>query len=491
MYKDSRKMFLIFLYFFCFSVGASLSYTFFALITEFPSMILIFLSFCYLLFSFIVVFIHLTKFNYFLKFFLSFIIFEFLLIDIVLLYIFFSKINFSEVNILLIIIPNSIFYIFMFSISEIIYIRFRKLDLVIENESMFENRSKYIQWVNDEYGERTDKIEPKWFLAIGLNVFLALLFFSFLAVAKNEKNSLYISIFLLIFFFSFIGIYLILFQYSTIMKWNFLGFKIKDEVLKNWNKLIKSFMFILGLAVFIPSNYVIFKIEFLKDFLKSLFPVFFEISEKPVERETEEIITYSEGVSSNFESIYSIVKKIIFYVLIVYLLLAFVGGILKLIYKKKIPFWAKFFIFFYENLIGILIKIKEFVLLLISSLMEAFFSKKEEREKEKLSRHFYNLFGNYKKLPTEKQREIETMVKEFVRLIQVASRFVLPYVFYYGPKEYMDKVSEKVKNAEGEIRDVVSIFNESRYSLHLLSEEKKILFRRQIDIIIDKITRLF
>ncbi|MCX7821023.1 MAG: hypothetical protein N2258_05030 [Brevinematales bacterium] len=355
---------------------------------------------------------------------------------------------------------------------------------------MFENRNKYIQWVNEEYGERMDKMEPKWFLSIGLNLLAFFLFLSFLSIAKNDFNKILNSIFILIQFFSFLGIYLILYQYSTVMKWKFLGFKIKEDTIKNWNKLLKVLISIILISIFIPSNYVIFKIDFLTKFLRSLFPVVFEINETSQQAQNEQNVV-SEDISNNFEKVYNNIKQFLLLLFVIYLFLAFIGFIIKLIFKhKKPPFWARFFIFFYDQLISLILKIKDFILLLVD-LFSNIFAKKEKIKKEEIAKHFYTMFGEYKKLPSEKQKEIETIVKEFIRLIQVASRFVLPYTFYYGPKEYMDKIKEKVTSASEEIKLVVEIFNESRYSLHLLSEEKKSNYKRQIDIIIDKITRLF
>ena len=134
---------------------------------------------------------------------------------------------------------------------------------------------------------------------------------------------------------------------------------------------------------------------------------------------------------------------------------------------------------------------KEVIYFIFISIIEAFTKRKEKIKEERIAKHFYSFFGEYKKLPSEKQKEIETIIKEFVRLVQVTSRFVLPYTFYYGPKEYMEMVSKKVESARDEISQVVDVFNESRYSLHLLSEEKKKNFRKLIDLIVDKITKIF
>ncbi|MEJ5284019.1 MAG: hypothetical protein ACP5Q5_01700 [Brevinematia bacterium] len=491
MFKESRKFFFIFLYFLTSSFNSLLAYIFASFITQSPQGLLIFIPFLYFFTSTIIIFILKTKLNYFLKSLLSFLCFLFFLLDLIFIYAILKKINISGLNLILMIVPNTVFFITTFSIISTIYYRFKKLDNVIENEAMFENRSKYIQWVNEEYGERMDKMEPKWFLSIGLNILSFLLILSFLSIAKNNFNKIFISFFILTFFFSFIGMYLILNQYSTIMKWKFLGFKIKEEIIKNWNNLLKILMLFIFISIFIPSNYVIFKIDFLTELLKSLFPVAFQINENYETPQGEENII-SQNIAENFENFYNNTKKILLIIIALYLIFALIGLILKLIFKnKKPPFFARFFIFFYDSLVSFISKIKDFALLIIELISNLFKKKEKEEKKEDIAKHFYSMFGNYKKLPTEKQKEIETIVKEFIRLIQVASRFVLPYTFYYGPKEYMDKVSEKVTSASEEIKTVVEIFNESRYSLHLLSEEKKSNFKRQIDIIIDKITRLF
>ncbi len=487
MFKESRKILFIFLYFFISSFSALISYIFASFIYIKPQGLLILIPFFYFLYSIIIILILKTKLNYFLKSLLAFFSFLFFFFDLIFIYAILKKLHFSTLNFILIIVPHTVFFIIAFSILSTIYYRFKKLDSVIENETMFENRSKYIQWVNEEYGEKMDKIEPKWFLSIGFNTLSFLFILAFLSIARNSFNKIFISSFIIINFFSFIGIYLILYQYATVMKWKFLGFKIKEDTIKNWNKLIKVLISIIIFSIFIPSNYVIFKIDFLTSLLKNLFPLAFEINENYQTEPNEENIV-SQNIADNFEVAYNNIKKVL---LILYLIFAFIGLILKFIFRKKRPpLIARFFIFFYENLVFFLLKIKDFILLIID-LISNLFTKKEIEKKEDIAKHFYSMFGNYKKLPTEKQKEIETIVKEFIRLIQVASRFVLPFTFYYGPKEYMEKVSDKIRVASEEIKTVVEIFNESRYSLHLLPEEKKSNFKRQIDIIIDKITKLF
>ncbi|MGC8764339.1 MAG: hypothetical protein ACP5QT_00415 [Brevinematia bacterium] len=493
----SKRYFCFFIYIFSVSFGAMLSYIFFSFLMPLPVEVYLLIPFSYLVVGFIIYLFLSFKIFDFLRVLLATLSFVIFLGAEIFIYNKIRKISIGRLDYIYTFSSGVVFFLVDFLLSTFIYDRFKKIDMVIENEAMFESRSKYIQWVNDEYGERMDRLEPGWFVRLASNLLVVFLLAAFLSVAKNNFNRAFLSIALLLFVFSSVGIYLILYQYSSVMKWRFLGFRVKKDVISNWNRLIGVFLIILFvIPLLIPWNFTVFRLNFLTDFLKSLFPVIFRVSEETA-RESEFSLNQGNitdnNVAETMEKIVKTARDLIILLILTYSFSVVVGLLLKLIYrnKKKIPLIARFFIFCFDSLVSLLLKIRDFMRLIFELAIDFFSKRKEKKPDEKLVRHFYTFFGEYKKLPSEKQKEIESIIKEFIRLIQVSSRFVLPYTFYFGPKEYMDKVSEKVEVAREEIDEVTNIFNESRYSLHLLSDEKKQKFRKLIDLIIEKITRMF
>jgi hypothetical protein len=492
MFAASRKFFLFFLWIFTGSIGATLSYIFFSLLTPLPEGPYLFFPLIYYVCSIAIAISFNSSINIILKSFLFLLLSFILLVFLILCFQFFFKYYFTTTSLYLIFSFNLLLTIVVLTISNRIILGFRRLDMVIENEKLFENKSDYLKWVSEEFGERMDQIEPKWFIRFAINSGTFILILCFLSVAKNRENRIYLSIFTILFFISALGLYLLLYQYSSVIKWRFLGLKVKKEIIKNWNKLIKILLIsTLLLSCLIPSNYVILRIDSLTEFLNLFFPVVLPLDK---EIKSEELInkdsTLQKSALPDFERYFSLAKNIVYIILIAYFTVILTGFILKLIYRKRdnIPFFLKFFILCFENFIETVLKIYNFFKLILEVLFT-----KEEKQKidKKLEKHFYSMFGDYKKLSSEKQKEIESIIKEFIKLIQTTSRFVAPYIFHYGPKEYMEIVIQKAKTVENEIREVVDIFNESRYSLHLLEPEKKEKFKKLIDFIIDKITKMF
>ncbi len=497
MFASSRKFFVFFLTLFSISFGAFLSYVFFSFLMPVPVEIYFFIPFTYIVLGFVIFSIFSIKMKYFFRLLLAIILFFLIIFTEIIIYMKVRRIIISSRDYIIVLFSCFIFFIVDFLVSYFVFQRFKKLDMVIENEIMFESRSKYIQWVNEEYGERSDRLEPTWFIRLSTNIVILFLFFAFISVAKNSFNRIFLSFALILFCFACAGIYLILYQYSTVIKWEFLGFKVKKDVILNWNKILRIFLFLIFIiSLLFPSNYIVFRVDFLYSFLRSLFPIVFTVKESMEEEISPSLnqeisakgdLDITEWVRNGIK----IGRIVILVFILLYLSFSFLGLILKMIYgnKKKIPKVVRFFISCFDILLFFILKVKDFVVMIFLDFFK--FGKKEKKESEKLVKHFYTFFGEYKKLPSEKQKEIESIIKEFIRLIQVASKFILPYSFYLGPGEYMNMVSEKVESAQEEIKETVNIFNESRYSLHILSKEKIERFRKLVDMIIDKITKLF
>lgn len=493
MFLKSRKYFFLFLSLMAGSTGAILWYLVFSLFSNVFSGIYAFLPFLYYPVAFIMIYAFKSRFRIVTVFFVS--IFSLIVLSsasvLGLRNVFHLSIR-SLVN-YFIFTTDFLVFLAVFFLSRQILKGFNRIDEVIENEKMFENRANYIQWLSEQFGEHMGKLEPFWFTKLSTNLGIVFLILCFISIAKNEYSSFLLSIFLLIYSIAVIGIYLILNQYISVIKWRFLGIAVKKEVIKNWNKIIRIFLLLLvAISIIIPSNYVIIKLDFLSNFLSTLFPAIFS---PPVKIESPGIIQdfpFRVKVETGLNSvIYLKLIRIFFLILSIFFSLSLIAGfIFSLIFRdrKNIPFLIKIFITIWDFFKEFLLKI----FLAMKFILGIFFPKRKttDRVDKRLKKHLYNMFGDYKKLSSEKQKEIELIIREFIRLIDISSRFVIPYAFYYGPKEYMEMVSEKINTAKEEIKEVVNTFNESRYSNHLLSDERKKKFRNLINFIIDKITSM-
>jgi hypothetical protein len=195
------------------------------------------------------------------------------------------------------------------------------------------------------------------------------------------------------------------------------------------------------------------------------------------------------------EGFWNVVKIVLLVVvgfLLIYTILGIIGWALfnRYKYAKKSRF--------VQFLINRYYKLKNFFDILggIFSPIGDFFARilglkkpEEEGEEKKLEQHLYTYFEAIKELPAEKQAEIRTIIREFVRLLQASSRSITPYYFFQGPMEYTEKVIDMRPTLAIDLRKVVNVFNESRYSLHILGEEVKAEFQRTVDSLVFTIER--
>ncbi|MFN3660944.1 MAG: DUF4129 domain-containing protein, partial [Brevinematales bacterium] len=115
--------------------------------------------------------------------------------------------------------------------------------------------------------------------------------------------------------------------------------------------------------------------------------------------------------------------------------------------------------------------------------------KETKTENEALRQQLYALFENTEASSDEKKKEIMTIVKYFVMLIETASSRVLPYRPSYGPLEYIEKLTQNIPSLRESLLWIVSVFNESRYSLHLLSQEKRSTFTQTVETVITELNK--
>ena len=126
----------------------------------------------------------------------------------------------------------------------------------------------------------------------------------------------------------------------------------------------------------------------------------------------------------------------------------------------------------------------------IEFIRRRFLERREEKtENEELRKQLYALFESGSEVSDEKKEEIMTIVRYFVNLIEAASVRVLPYRPSYGPLEYVEKLVVNLPSLRESLLWIVSVFNESRYSQHLLSVEKRNAFAQTVETVISEISK--
>lgn len=382
--------------------------------------------------------------------------------------------------------------------------QFNKLFKVFDSESEFKDPKAYIKWLGEEFGEQGDKIKATWFLGRALGATSLALLLSFFSLIRFPEGKWYLSVFFCLFIFAALGVYLVLYQFSSLIKWKFYGYQIKEEMIKNWNRLIKlAYIPLLTIPFIIPWNYQIVEVTFFREILDGFFKHYArDISqvtniEAQGQDGTNVVFTQSGQQAlgdlwSNYFVVFRAILTIIGVIFGIYTVFAIIGGLFYLIFRdKKVPGFIGFFIRSFKSYIGFFYSIFSMLRSIVEGLLSLLgigvekVVVKTELER-KLEQRMMQMFKNYDHLTSEKIEEIKTIIKEFIRLIQTASRTVTPYAFYMGPKEYVNKIIEKLPSYTKELQQIVSTFNESRYSLHLLSVEKKEMFRHNIQVVIEK-----
>ncbi len=179
-----------------------------------------------------------------------------------------------------------------------------------------------------------------------------------------------------------------------------------------------------------------------------------------------------------------------------YFVSAIVGGILMIRYRytRRSPL-AQFFINRYNSVRGLINAVFFFFRLIGRFFLVVLgLRKADNRPKEKMAnpvaQQLYSLFKQKEDMTDEKKDEVMTIIKEFVKLIDVTSRLIVPYRFFYGPKEYLDKVVSFQPDLKKIMEKISGIFNESRYSLHILGEAKLKAFSGSVAFAMEQISKL-
>ncbi len=302
-----------------------------------------------------------------------------------------------------------------------------------------------------------------------------------------------------------IGIYLVLYQISSVLRWKMLGYRIKRDVTDNWNKLIVVIVgLIFTVSLLLPWNFKVFPTRWLNkavnDFLAQValqFNLTMIQTQTDITDSNMAFYTYDKFSEAVWDTVWNGVKYLIYGVVIVlaFLILSgIIGGVISLIYlKRKKPEWSWFFIRCFNGLKATILFIFKIPIVIITTLWKMFFDDKEKKDRkrlEALEKKFYSFFEDMKDISDKKLQEIKTIVKDFVRMVDVASRIVVPYYFHLGPMEYTQILCEHVPDLKGDFLAIVNIFNESRYSLHILTKGKCDDFHKRVDFVVNTLNKL-
>jgi len=383
---------------------------------------------------------------------------------------------------------------------------FDRIYHILDNEKNFSDMHKYIEWAGGQIDVKDFDIDPIWFVRLITNTFFILLPLSFLSIAKNPQTKWFHSLFLLCLFFGGIGIYLILYQMSSILRWKMLGYKMKRDIVSNWNKFIITIIcLVCTISLLIPWNFKVFPTQWLTRAVNDFFAqLALQFNLKMIQTQPDIADSNIDfAISDRFSevlwnTVWKVVKYLVYGILFILAFLflsGIIGGIISLLYMhRKKPAWSLFFIQCFNGLKATIIFIFKIPLVILLSIWKIFFGGGEEKERkriEALEKKFYAFFDEMKNVSDKKLEEIRTIVKDFVRMVDTASRTVAPYYFHMGPTEYTQILCEHVPDLRNDFLLIVNIFNESRYSLHILTKEKCDDFHKRVDFVVRALNQLY
>ncbi len=408
----------------------------------------------------------------------------------------------------------NIFYLLFFA-------RFRYYYHYLENENRFTTPESFASWLREENIEQSAK-KLKGSAALFSNIFIVLLIIAFFTIVRNEHANVLYSIFIVLFAFSALGMYFILKQFDSILNWKLQTMEVTDKLIENWNKLLRLIAIpLIVIPLAIPWYFRLIDISNLSEAINNrLAGVTIDIGTGPDRDVTPDQFSTNATYATNESTVviteqserftrqtnttrWSIIPylKYVLYAAIGIFVLFFVFGIIgaalnrKLRYNRKSKF-AQMFINVYRAMRGLIDGLGLFFAL-IGRFFAALFGFHKFRGKvddkelaQPVAAQLFMLFGDDQQMSDDKKDEIRTIVRDFVKMIEVTGRFVTPYRFYYGPLEYIDLVIARVPELKEVLQITVRTFNESRYSLHILSDVKIGNFQGAVKYVIDHITEI-
>lgn len=373
--------------------------------------------------------------------------------------------------------------------------RFLWVYQLLEREEEMD-RDDYIHWLNGEIGDNGKKIEAKWVVERMSNSGFLMLLIGILALVRVPESKSILSLYLVIFALASAGMYLIARQFETFIHWSLFGHRIKREVVRNWNGMLRTIVVLTLIAgILVPWNYQIVKLPAVTDFInRQLLAVNVNLGldEAGIARSLSNEMQ-TAPVSGTRPAGTGMAKWAFFGLGVfaaVYLLLALIGYFVFRHYKTTfVHGWPKFFINRYITVTSILSLFWE----ALTAFGRLFVPKKKKKPEEdrdkKLKQHLSSYFNLSEALPDGKREEILWIIREFVRFIDECNRLVTPYFYYLGPSEYTQKVKGLLPALSADLGKIVDVFNESRYSLHLLDQKTKDDFSAAVNRTINAIER--
>jgi len=386
---------------------------------------------------------------------------------------------------------------------------FNKINRLFEGEKDFNSKESYLAWINEKISGNEKYTEEKWFVTIIMNIGFVLLIICFVTIARDPAAKWLESLYFILFSFGGLGLYFILYQYNSILKWKMAGYKVPGEMPSRWNQIITFFYIpLIIIPLIIPWNFQIFNVKGITEKLTQVLTgVTIDISEQKDNYLTNEIATNNVSNTIIFikkeqqrENLITtkLVVSIVFWIVAVsagfYLIAGIIGGFffIKYRYARKNRI-VQFFINRYYKLRNLFDILVAFISIIFRFFLGLFgfggFGNNNTKKASPVEKQLFALFNAGKEMSGEKKEEVLTIIRQFVKMIEIASKFITPYYMHFGPVEYTQKISENLPSIKATLKAIVEVFNESRYSLHILSNDKKKDYTSNIDLVIEEITK--
>ncbi|QJR21067.1 hypothetical protein BREVNS_0317 [Brevinematales bacterium NS] len=369
-----------------------------------------------------------------------------------------------------------------------------------------ESSLSYEKWAAEEIAKLNlntslDSTERLFFWMLLLSLLV-----SSIAILVHPKMQFSLTIGWLALFVGFWGTRAFLHEQAEIFGWRMQGLSLEQAKRTIPHGLVVLLLALcLGIGYLLPHRFVLISLESLGvKFRESVKQTEIELQnqqETPSTVPSEESTPSSRPSSGSSPSpLFLWGGRVLFSLFLLYLAVGLTGLFFERFwsYKPKNAF-IRWLIRFYERnksffqVIEFLLTLLWTVLSTISGialLQKALAKRKEARtENEALRQQLYALFENAETTSDEKKEEIMTIVKYFVMLIETASSRILPYRPSYGPLEYIEKLTQNIPSLRESLLWIVSVFNESRYSLHLLSQEKRSTFTQTVETVIAEMNK--
>jgi hypothetical protein len=285
------------------------------------------------------------------------------------------------------------------------------------------------------------------------------------------------------------------------------GLSVPAETEATWNRVIKLFLVpVILVPLLIPWNFRVFDLSGFADSLRqSLSGVTVDLMQG---REATNTNAAPEGVSQSNTVVtvkhevpkpenhaFGLVVRAALSLAAVWAVWRLVAGIIGAILFAKYRYAKKnkivqFFLKRYFQLRGFFEAILGFFAIIARLALGAFgfgAARQKEGKVSPVEKQLFALFENRANASKEKKEEILTIVKQFVRIIEAGSRRVLAWHHAMGPGEYGVKLTAKLPGAKGALAECVAVFNESRYSLHILSAARKASYVEAVERVLEEI----